>query len=134
MGVHLSNLSERDLINALPCESVLALKCGLSYANHHLRAAGFSCSRERSPTSEYQQQHGRIYSCGNVACRMCRERNSNTVIRIRPLHTMPTVGKTPRCSRLSPSAEEPMVRQLHKIRRETPLTRPCRASGTTAKR
>src|SRR5205085_1017986 len=77
---------------------------------------------------------GGIHSCGNVACRMCRERNRNPVITSRPLHTMPTVGNTPRCSRLSPSAEEPMVRTLHKIRRETPLTRPCRASGTTAKR
>ena len=39
----------------------------------------------------------------------CAERNRNSVITSRPLHTMPTVGKTPRCSRLSPSAEEPMV-------------------------
>src|SRR5579884_2175072 len=57
-----------------------------------------------------------IYSCGNVACRMGRERSSNTVIRSRPLHTMPTVGKMPRCSRLSPSAEEPMLRTLYNMR------------------
>ena len=91
-------------------------------SEHHIsllmvvRLASLVHGRE-APHLPYQPQHGGIYSCGNVACRMCRERNSHPVISSRPLHTMPTVGNTPRCSRLSPSAEEPMVRTLNKITR-----------------
>ena len=48
---------------------------GLSCANHHLRAAGFSCSRERSPTSVYQQQQVGFTLVG-MSLAACAERET----------------------------------------------------------